>query len=207
MKEEIPGGLLVVVEGVDGAGKSSVLKRLATYAATRPVEVVQSREPTDGPFGKQLRASALAGRFSLDDELALFLNDRRQHVNELIAPALHRGALVLLDRYYLSTAAYQGARGADPESILIQNEEFAPVPDLVLLLDCPPIQTLSRIQSRGGGADAFEKLEELEAVYRIFLSIQRPFIRRVDATVTQELVGAECVALLEQALLCKLATR
>lgn len=206
MKEKIPGGLLVVVEGVDGSGKSSVLRRLAAYSLTLPIEVVQGREPTDGPFGKRLRASALSGRYSMEEELDLFMADRRQHVAEVIAPALSRGALLLLDRYYFSTAAYQGARGADPDVVLALNEAFAPKPDLVLLLDCPPVQTLARIRARGGGVDAFEKQEELEAVQRIFLSIKRPFIRKVDASLCEEKVGAQCVALVQDAFLQKRAS-
>jgi dTMP kinase len=206
MKQKIPGGLLVVVEGVDGSGKSSVLKHLVAHCATLPVEVVQSREPTDGPFGKRLRESALSGRFSMEEELDLFIADRLQHVAEVIAPALDRGALILLDRYYFSTAAYQGARGADPAAVLALNEAFAPQPDLVLLLDCPPVQTLERIKARGGGVDAFEKLEELEAVQRIFLSINRPFLRRIDASLCEETVGNQCVTLLEEAVQQKLTS-
>ena len=200
MNEIIPGGMLVVLEGVDGAGKSSALKRLAAYASALSLEVVQGREPTNGPYGRRLRESALSGRFSMAEELDLFVTDRRQHVEEVIAPALSRGALILLDRYYFSTAAYQGARGADPEAVLAMNEAFAPQPNLVLLLDCPPAQTLARIQTRGGGADAFEKLEELEAVRRIFLSIERPYIRRIDASIGEDLVGAQCIECLKDAL-------
>ncbi len=200
MNEIIPGGMLVVLEGVDGAGKSSVLKRLAAFASELSLEVVQGREPTNGPYGRRLRESALNGRFSMAEELDLFVRDRRQHVEEVIAPALSRGALILLDRYYFSTAAYQGARGADPEAVLALNEAFAPKPNLVLLLDCPPVQTLARIQARGGGADAFEKLEELEAVRRIFLSIKRPFIRRIDASIGEDLVGVQCVECLKDVL-------
>lgn len=191
MTTAIAGGLLVVVEGIDGAGKSSVLRRLSDFANGAGLEVVQSREPTDGPWGKEIRASASRGRLPLDEELDLFVRDRRQHVAELINPALARGALVLLDRYYLSTAAYQGARGADPEAVLRLNEAFAPAPHLVLLLDCEPVRSLERICARGDVPDAFEKLEALEAVRRIFLSIRRPFIRVVDAGQSAEAVAEE----------------
>ena len=139
-----------------------------------------------------MRESATLGRLAPEDELELFIRDRRQHVEEVIAPALDRGALVLLDRYYFSTAAYQGARGADPEAVLARNEAFAPVPDLVLLLDCDPLVSLERVRRRGGVADEFEKLEELQAVRRIFLSLRHPFILLVDASRPSEVVGAEC---------------
>ena len=185
-------GLLVVLEGIDGVGKSSALIAIREACEGGGRELVFSREPTDGPWGRRLRQSATTGRLSLEEELDLFVRDRRQHVEELVRPALDRGALVLLDRYYFSTAAYQGARGADPEAVLALNESFAPVPDLVLLLDCDPRVSLERVRRRGAPVDAFEKLEELEAVRNIFLSLRRPFIRRVDAGRPSGEVAGEC---------------
>jgi len=187
-------GLLVVLEGIDGVGKSSALRAVRAAIQGGAMELVSSREPTDGPWGRRLRESATVGRLSLEEELEHFVCDRRQHVEELLQPALDRGALVLLDRYYFSTAAYQGARGADPEVVLAMNEAFAPIPDLVLLLDCDPVVSLERVRERGGGADAFEKLEELQAVRNIFLALRRPFIRLIDASRPPEVVGAECGA-------------
>jgi dTMP kinase len=185
-------GLLVVLEGIDGVGKSSALLAIRASCEGFAGEVVLSREPTDGPWGQRLRQSATAGRLSLEEELDLFVRDRRAHVEQLVEPALVRGAVVLLDRYYLSTAAYQGARGADPEAVLALNESFAPVPDLVLLLDCDPRVSLERVRRRGTPVDEFEKLEELEAVRRIFLSVRRPFIRRINAARPSEVVGRDC---------------
>jgi dTMP kinase len=196
-------GLLVVLEGIDGVGKSSALRAIRSAIEGSVCEVVSSREPTDGPWGRRLRESAVLGRLSPQEELELFIRDRRQHVEELVRPALERGAVVLLDRYYLSTAAYQGARGADPESVLALNETFAPAPDLVLLLDCDPLVSLERVRRRGGPADEFEKLGELQAVRRIFLSIRRSFIQVVDAARGPEFVGSEC----GQAVLQLLAAR
>ncbi len=185
-------GLLVVLEGIDGVGKSSALRAIRSASEGSAMELVSSREPTDGPWGRRLRESATLGRLSPEEELELFVRDRRQHVEELLRPALDRGALVLLDRYYLSTAAYQGARGADPEAVLALNESFAPIPDLVLLLDCDPLISLERVRRRGVVADEFEKLEELQAVRAIFLALRRPFIRLIDAGRSSEAVGAEC---------------
>ena len=204
MTERGTKGFLIVVEGVDGAGKSTVLRHLAAHCETRGRMVITSREPTNGLHGRRLRESASRGRLPLDAELDLFVLDRREHVAELILPGLERDAVVLLDRYYFSTAAYQGARGADPVEVLRRNEAFAPEPDLVLLLDCEPTLSLERIGARGGGADAFEGLEALEAVRRIFLSIQRPFIRVVDASGTPESVAAACAAHLEETLSARL---
>jgi dTMP kinase len=185
-------GWLVVVEGIDGAGKSTVLRRLAAHCESRGLACVTSGEPTRGEWGLKLRRSMTDGRLSLEDELALFLKDRAEHVEKLIRPALAEGKVVLLDRYYPSTAAYQGARGADPEAILLQNERFAPKPDLVLLLDFDPAGGLDRVRARGDAPNTFEELNQLRIVRSIFLGLRRPFILRVDASRSAEDVWRDC---------------
>lgn len=194
-------GFLLVLEGIDGAGKSTLARRLAEQIRAGGRECVVSREPTDGPHGTALRRSAISGRLSLADELELFLKDRAEHVEALIRPALLRGDVVILDRYYLSTAAYQGARGVDPTEIIARNEAFAPAPDLVLLLDLDPRGGMSRIVSRGDQPDAFEALNYLAKVREIFLSLPQPCIRRIDAARRADDVFADCAALLDAALL------
>lgn len=203
IKQKVSGGLLVVVEGLDGAGKSSVMKQLAAYCEERGISVVLSREPTDGQWGKQIRASALTGRLPLEEEFELFIRDREDHVARLILPELEKGSVVILDRYYFSSAAYQGARGLDPEQILARNEAFAPAPDLVLLLDCTAEVSLERIRKRGSVPDEFERLDALEAVRRIFLGIKRPFIQVVDAGKSAEEVTGVCLSHLDRALAAK----
>jgi dTMP kinase len=148
----------------------------------------------------KLRQSMADGRLDLDEELDLFLKDRAEHVAQVIRPALEQGKVVILDRYYLSTAAYQGARGADPDAILLANEAFAPAPDLVLLLDFDPAAGLQRIRARGDQPNTFEELEQLREVRRIFLGIPRPFMRRVDAARSPEEVWEECRTLFDAAL-------
>jgi len=116
------------------------------------------------------------------EELECFLADRREHVASTILPALAEGTCVVLDRYYLSSMAYQGARGMDPAEIRRRNEEFAPMPDLVLWLDLPVELAMRRIGTRGEGDNAFEKRESLESCRRIFASLKgEPFMRRIDA--------------------------
>ena len=105
-------GRLIVFEGIDGSGKSTRIRALAPYLRACGIEVVTDCEPTHGPWGMKVREAALAGRrLSLDEEVACLLEDRREHVRDLIEPSLERGAWVLLDRYYLSMMAYQGASG------------------------------------------------------------------------------------------------
>ena len=120
MKQMEKRGLLVVVEGVDGAGKSTVLKHLALHCSRSWPEVVTSREPTAGPHGRRIRESAMSGRLPLGEELELFLSDRREHVETLIAPALSRGALVLLDRmvHQVRVGDYLGQDFGRVEAIL-----------------------------------------------------------------------------------------
>jgi dTMP kinase len=188
-----PRGVLVVIEGIDGTGKSTLVRGLAAFCETHALPFVTSREPTNGPYGRQLRESAVHGRLELAEELDLFLKDRSDHVRDLIKPSLDAGKIVLLDRYYFSTAAYQGARGADPVAILALNEAFAPLPDLVLLLDTTPELSGPRIVHRAGKTDSFEGAAYQAVVRRIFISLQRPFIRVIDASRSPDEVLAECL--------------
>ncbi|REJ69402.1 MAG: dTMP kinase [Planctomycetota bacterium] len=166
-----PGsGILIVFEGIDGVGKSTLIARLAAALTAAGEVVVESREPTDGEHGRRIRRSAVEGRMSLADELAAFVADRREHVEQLLAPALARGEVVLLDRYFYSTIAYQGARGADVAELERAMRGQFPIPDATLLLDAAPAVTLGRIaESRAAAPDEFERLEALERIRAIFL--------------------------------------
>ncbi|MCF7732397.1 MAG: dTMP kinase [Akkermansiaceae bacterium] len=164
-------GLFIVIEGIDGTGKSTQARRLAAWYQAQGREVVVSREPTDGPWGTKLRESAASGRLSPADELEYFLKDRRQHVGELIRPALAAGKVVILDRYYFSSMAYQGCRGFDPTEIRRLNEAFAPRPDVLLILDLEVDRALERIGSRGDSANEFERRDSLQQCREIFLSL------------------------------------
>ena len=174
-------GFFVVLEGIDGAGKSTQAKLLGERLTQHGRRVVLSREPTRGQYGQLWRESARVGRVSIDDEVELFLKDRREHVNELILPRLRESYVVIVDRYYFSTAAYQGARGLDPLELIRRNEEFAPEPDLLVLFDLPVEDGLARVRARGDQADHFEQVEQLRRVREIFLSINKPYLVKVDA--------------------------
>lgn len=175
-----PRGVLVAIEGIDGAGKTTQAARLGEALAKLGIEVVRTKEPTDGPWGRRLRASAASGRLSPDEELNAFLEDRRQHVAELILPALARGAAVIVDRYYFSTAAYQGARGRDPDELLRLNESFAPPPDLLVLIEVAPEVGVERIRARGDRGNLFEGLADLARSAAIFARLDRPYRLALD---------------------------
>lgn len=171
MKRPIPEGLLVAVEGIDGAGKTSIATLLAQWCGERGLACTISKEPTGLTHGQKLRESAQTGRLTLEQELELFILDRQDHVQRAIAPALAEGHIVILDRYYWSTAAYQGGRGADPRRIVADNEAFAPKPDLILVLDVEVATGLDRIGKRGDEPNSFENLAGLARAREIFLEL------------------------------------
>jgi len=165
-------GILIVVEGIDGAGKTTQVNLLGRALEDAGETVVLSKEPTDGKWGRIVRESAKTGRLSLEEELQAFIEDRREHIATLVQPALDRGQIVILDRYFYSTIAYQGARGANIEALTAEMHGLAPLPDVVLLIDADPLMTLRRIShNRGDVPNAFEKLEPLQAVRSIFLDL------------------------------------
>ncbi len=175
MSKPLPGGFLLVIEGIDGAGKSTQADLVAGSLESRGLDVVRTSEPTDGPWGRKIRASAATGRMSPEDELHAFIEDRRQHVAELIHPSVGAGKIVVTDRYYFSTVAYQGALGFDPEELLQRNESFAVEPDLLVVIDIPPQAGLARVGSRDGVANEFETLSQLTRSREIFKALKKPY--------------------------------
>ncbi len=180
-------GLLIVFEGTDGTGKSTQLELLGQYLQSKGYPVVTTREPTDGQYGQIIRSLYInRSKYTQEEELELFLADRREHVQQLLLPALEQGKIILCDRYFLSTAAYQGARGFNPETIL-QLNHFAPEPDLALLFQAPLDIGLKRITSgRGEELNDFEQGEQLSKVAAIFAAINRPYIQPIDASLAIE---------------------
>ncbi len=170
-------GVLIAVEGIDGAGKSTqvdLLERRLTSLKPSTTSVLRLKEPTDGPFGKKIRELAEDGRSSASvmEEFQLFLNDRIEDVKQNIMPALKRGSIVIMDRYYFSNIAYQGARGLNIDYIKNENEKIAPVPDILLIIDIPPEIGISRIRNlRGDTPNAFEDERYLERVREIFTTL------------------------------------
>jgi len=175
-------GILIAFEGIDGTGKSTQLPLLATYLRQQGHTVIETREPTTGPYGREIRnLFQNRQRVSREQELELFLRDRGQHVEECILPALAEGKIVLTDRYYFSTAAYQGAAGCEP-AVIFERNSFAPEPDLVLLLTMSPGESVSRIRElRGEVLNDFEQLDQLEKVAALFASFAHGCIVRIPA--------------------------
>lgn len=180
-KEHHFPGFLLAIEGIDGAGKTTQSHMLQSYLQHRKHTVIRTKEPTMGQWGQQLRDSALTGRLSPEEEVEYFIRDRKEHVENIINPALLDGHVVIIDRYYFSNMAYQGARGLGPEKIMEMNEAFAPQPDLLIVLDIDPRIGLERIRTRGDRANHFEKTDTLKIAREIFKAIQKPYKREMDA--------------------------
>ncbi len=201
--------MFVTVEGVEGAGKSTLIRLLKQALEQRGIPFIHTREPGGCGLGAQLRPLLLDASRKVDSraELFLFLADRAQHVADTILPALERGEWVLCDRYADSTIAYQGyGRGMDVE-MLQQLNDYATGglwPDRTLLLDLPAETGLERALARNGreglsqSEGRFES-EELEFHRRI----RSGFLERASRWPTRFLVLDAVQApevLLEQAL-------
>jgi dTMP kinase len=144
----------ITLEGIEGAGKSTLRSHLAELTRDLNKEVIITREPGATAFGQAIRSMVLDPKntsLCALAELMLFQADRAQHVEEVIRPALERGALVICDRYLHSTLAYQGyGRGLDIQS-LKSITHFATgglLPDLTILLDLDPSIGLERARTR-----------------------------------------------------------
>lgn len=179
-------GLLVAFEGVDGAGKTTQADLLRARLTQLGYEALLTKEPTDSEYGKRIRRIAKEGRegITADEELDLFLKDRELDVSTTIRPMLERGGVVLMDRYYFSNIAYQGALGLDPATIQAVNEQRFPTPDLTLLFVIDPSQSTRRIhEGREGGTNlGYEKLDFLKQVEAVYEGIRSPGLVRIDAT-------------------------
>ena len=147
-------GKLIVFEGAEGAGKTTQIKLIAKRLATAGIPVVAVREPGGTPVGDAIRAIVLESDHHMNyaAEALLFMASRAELISRKVAPALAKGDVVLLDRFFLSTYAYQiVGRGLPEEEVRAANRLATGglVPDLTLLLDVPPEEGLGRADARG----------------------------------------------------------
>ncbi len=190
-------GRFLVLEGIDGSGKTEQTRRLARWLESRGHRVVSTREPTAGTFGRRYRAWA-RGEFEAtpDEVLGFFLEDRREHLSQVVLPALARGELVVCDRYKDSTLAYQAAQGLDRGRLraLFDTPEF-PEPDLVLWLRLPVPTALARM-----GDDATERFERGDFLVRVDAEYARLGLEAIDASGSADEVEARIRTRVERAL-------
>ncbi len=178
-----PGaGKFIVFEGIDGSGKTTISKLFFKYLKNKNINTSWFREPSDSKWGKKIRELAdEMDSIPIDEEFKYFLKDRKWDVENNLRPSLKNGDIVILDRYYFSSACYQGARGMDVEMIISENRKFSPEPDLLFLIDVDIPTAMNRIRnSRDVEAKLFEKESFLLKVRKNYLDLKYDFIKVID---------------------------
>lgn len=195
-------GCLIAIEGIDGAGKGTQVDLLVEALRTQGHSVIATREPTDGVHGQRIRAQSVAGKpLSPEEQLEAFMLDRAEHVRDLIQPGLEAGAVVVTDRYFLSTAAYQGAAGLDSREILERNTALFPVPDLAVLIEISAVEALRRVTARGEERNlSFEREDFLLRALSAYAAMSLPYLDRVSGENDVASVHAEIMQRVGQAL-------
>ena len=198
------GGRFIVFEGIDGAGKSTQIARLRAALEGMGYAVHQTAEPTDLDTGRMLR-EALAGKTARTaaEMAALFTLDRIAH-NKEIGEALAAGQIVICDRYYYSSLAYQGSL-CDYEWVKQMNVGCPEIrrPDLCVFLDLAPKDAIARISARGEAAEIYEKEETLalfrDTFHRVFASLEDR-VAIVDAAPAPDRIAAAVLDAVQQIL-------
>jgi dTMP kinase len=147
-------GRFIIIEGIDGTGKSTLVTLLAEALRKRGRDVLLTHEPTDLPSGKLIleRLSTRGFKASPHEWLGMFVTDRRMNIDTIVKPALMRGRDVIQDRSMYSTLVYQGAMGVPEGEILKRHAGWHPKPDLLVILDIAPRFGLARTRKRSMGA-------------------------------------------------------
>ena len=197
-------GRFITLEGIDGAGKSSHIEPLATRLRSAGHAVVVTREPGGTPLAERLREALLHAPMDALTEVLLVFAARRDHVKQVIAPALARGDTVLCDRFTDATFAYQGAGRGFDVAVLETLESWVHndlQPDLTLWFDLSAEQAARRLT----GARAPDRFEQQDSVF--FQRVRHGYLARaeafpqrfarIDASADRDSVGRQVVTALE----------
>ena len=197
-------GRFLSFEGIDGSGKSTQARLLASALRDLGAEVVLTREPGGSPGAEEIRRLVLEGdpdRWSAETELLLFTAARRDHLEKTIRPALARGAVVITDRFADSSRMYQGISRGDLAATVdaLHALMIGVEPDLTLLIDIDPETGLSRAVARQGVEQRFEDMGlDLQRKMRggfLSLAAAHPArFRVIDGTRMPEAVAADVLA-------------
>ena len=184
--------IFIVLDGMDGSGKSEMVKLLHNYlfSKSKRYRILTTREPTNGIYGKKIRdilASEDDPHKNAKKLLALFINDREEHLKNTIIPFLNKSNgdevnIVLCDRYYHSTIAFQATQGLDIKMLIEINKKFLK-PDITFIMDVKPEVALERIKHRK--KEKFEKLEFMNKLRERFLELPKflkEYIKVIDAS-------------------------
>ena len=161
-------GKFIVFEGLDGCGKSTQINLLVQYFSDKGWPLILTAEPYEEfPSGREIRRVLIGEKHLAPDELQLlFVENRKEHVNQIIQPAIKLGKTIISDRYFLSTIAH-GSLGCDIEWLKDLNAEF-PLPAVTFIIDVSAEECVRRIKSRGTTTQLFEKQGKLTRVRRVY---------------------------------------
>lgn len=184
--------MFIVLEGVDGCGKSTQAKLLYNWLG-KNYNVILTKEPTENKIGKFIR-EILSGGISVDPKTLalLFTADRYEHLENEVIPALNNNKIIVCERYYFSTIAYQMAQGIDRKWLENLNK-FALKPDLALFIDVPPETAVKRTET----GEIFETHEFSKKIYKNYLLFD---LIRIDGNRDVEMVFENIKAVVKERL-------
>jgi dTMP kinase len=175
IKNNYPGKF-IVIEGLDGSGKSAQVDLIIDYLKQSGKDVVVTKEPTmDSDAGRKIK-QALKKEIVVEPlELqGLYVQDRKEHLENKVVPALKEGRFVVSSRYAFSTFAYGYSDGLDVDLLVKMNDNFL-LPDLTIIVDISPESCVKRIEGRGEPKELFEQKEKLTKVNEIYKKIPQMF--------------------------------
>lgn len=198
-------GVFIVLDGLDGSGKSSMAKMIHPYLSSKGYNALLTSEPTSGKYGKQIRKILAKDKNPKDNAeklLELFVKDRETHLSKRIIPFLNKGKknMVICDRYYYSTIAFQSIQGVNVNLIIEKNKEFLK-PDIAFIMDIKPEIALDRIRSRK--KEKFEQLEFMKRLREKFLELPEILednIKVIDSSKSQKEIFEEIIREIENVL-------
>ena len=168
-------GAFIVFEGIDGSGKSTQAKLLQEALKRNGIEVLLTKEPTDGPIGRVIRKGLRDElNFSMRTIQLLFTADRSYHLEKEIFPLLKKGINVICDRYFFSSIAFGGYEIDDINWLFQINQRFF-LPDIVFLLEVSPKTAISRLKKERYSLTLFEKEEKLKKIAQNFRELSQKF--------------------------------
>lgn len=198
-------GLFITLEGIDGSGKSTQANALKKTLNKNGNIAILTREPGGSVGAELIRKLLVEGdpnRWSPETEMLLFTAARRDHFEKTIRPALERGKIVISDRFADSTRVYQGATRGDLRALVDQLHQLmiGYEPDLTLIIDVDPQESLARGLARGSGEDRFEDfgLDFQKKLRQGFLKLGNDFDKRckiIDGTRSVEDISSEILTL------------
>lgn len=169
-------GKFIVLEGLDGSGQSSQVALLGEFLSRNGYDVIKTKEPTrDSEAGKRIN-EILEGQIEMDplEFQKLYTQDRKEHLDNIIIPALKQGTTVISDRYFFSTFAFGTAHGSNLEELIKLNDNFL-YPDATFLLGVDPKVCIERIEKRADPRTLFEKQEKLAKVWDVYKTFPSRF--------------------------------